>query len=115
MSIRADSSHASAESPEEFSILLRRRIKRFRADQHETAVHQHGDAARILLAGPPPLVLRIVVAVDQVAVIDPPILLGTVGLLKNVRLLRRYAPRNDKRFIFASLRAIRRIALQSQA
>jgi hypothetical protein len=41
--------------------------------------------------------------------------LGTTELLKNVRLLRRYAPRNDKRTIFMSLRAIRRIARQSQA
>ena len=38
-----------------------------------------------------------------------------VGLLKNVRLLRRCAPRNDKWPIFASLRAIQRIARQSQA
>jgi len=33
------------------------------------------------------------------------VLLGTVGLLKNMRLLRRYAPRNDKRCVFKSLRA----------
>ena len=37
-----------------------------------------------------------------------------MGLLKNVRLLRRNARRNDKRFVFKSLRAIRRIARQSQ-
>ena len=38
-----------------------------------------------------------------------------VGLLKNVRLLRRCAPHNDKGSILASLRAIQRIARQSQA
>jgi len=38
-----------------------------------------------------------------------------VGLLKNARLLRHYALRNDIRSFFASLRAIRRIARQSQA
>ena len=39
---------------------------------------------------------------------------GTAGLLKKVRLLRRCAPRNDKKRILVSLRAIRRIARQSQ-
>jgi len=39
---------------------------------------------------------------------------ANVGLLKKVRLLRRCAPRNDRRFIFMSLRAIQRIARQSQ-
>jgi len=41
-------------------------------------------------------------------------LLVMLGLLKNVSLLRRCAPRNDKRFVLPSLRAIRRIARQSQ-
>ena len=36
------------------------------------------------------------------------------GLLKKSRLLRRYAPRNDAKCVFRSLRAIRRIARQSQ-
>jgi len=40
--------------------------------------------------------------------------LVTVGLLKNVRLLRRCASSNDKRFVLSSLRAIQRIARQSQ-
>jgi len=39
----------------------------------------------------------------------------TAGLLLKQRLLRRYAPRNDKKHISVSLRAIRRIARQSQA
>ena len=37
-----------------------------------------------------------------------------VELLKKLRLLRRYAPRNDNTHITVSLRAIRRIARQSQ-
>jgi hypothetical protein len=40
--------------------------------------------------------------------------LVTEGLLKNVRLPRRCAPRNDRSGIFMSLRAIQRIARQSQ-
>jgi len=36
------------------------------------------------------------------------------GLLKKPRLLRHYIPRNDAKFVFMSLRAIRRIARQSQ-
>ncbi|TKJ38741.1 MAG: hypothetical protein CEE38_03290 [Planctomycetes bacterium B3_Pla] len=40
--------------------------------------------------------------------------LAAVGLLKKVRLLRRGAPRNDKKRILVSLRAIRRIVRQSQ-
>jgi len=36
------------------------------------------------------------------------------GLLKKPRLLRHYIPRNDAKCVFMSLRAIRRIARQSQ-
>ncbi len=39
---------------------------------------------------------------------------GTAELLKDVRLPRRCAPRNDSVCISVSLRAIRRIARQSQ-
>lgn len=39
----------------------------------------------------------------------------TVVLLKNMRLLLRNAPHNDKRSILASLRAVKIIVRQSQA
>jgi len=63
MAICTDSSHAAAVRPEEW----------LGPDQHESAVHQYGNAARIFLAGPLPLVLRIVPSVDKVAVIYPPV------------------------------------------
>jgi hypothetical protein len=37
-----------------------------------------------------------------------------LGLLKKSRLLRHYIPRNDAKCVLRSLRAIRRIARQSQ-
>jgi len=40
--------------------------------------------------------------------------LRTVGLLKNMRLLRRFAPLNDRRCVFSLFRAIGGIARQSQ-
>jgi hypothetical protein len=45
---------------------------------------------------------------------DPPLSFPPKGLLQNVRLPRCCAPRNDRRCISVSLRAIRRIARQSQ-
>ncbi|MBW8038375.1 MAG: hypothetical protein FVQ85_00050 [Planctomycetes bacterium] len=40
--------------------------------------------------------------------------MGTAGLLKKVELLSRYTPHNDTKYTFRALRAIRRIAWQSQ-
>ena len=71
--IRAGTPHPAAEGPEELAVLLRGRVERLGPEQHEPAVHQHRDRAGILLPGPSPLVACIVVAVDQVAVVDPPV------------------------------------------
>jgi len=73
VAVRDGASHAAAEGPEEFAVLRRRRVVRLGAEQHEAAIQQDRDGAGVLLPGPPPLVFHVVVAADQVAVVNPPV------------------------------------------